>query len=64
MHSSPRHYVEVSGQYHGPDALLPGRDCWVGVWVDPRAGLDAVEKSKYTIPTPAGNRTQVVKPVA
>jgi hypothetical protein len=35
------------GQLHAPAALSRGkarRTLWVGVWVDPRASLDDVEK--------------------
>jgi hypothetical protein len=35
--------MEVSGQLHAPDTLLPGTHC-VGGWVDLRADLDDVEK--------------------
>jgi hypothetical protein len=35
---------------------------WIGGWVGPTAGLDAMEKEKYL--TPAGNRTTAVQPVA
>jgi hypothetical protein len=37
----------MSDQLHAPAALLPG----IGGWVDPRAGLDDVEKRKFlTLP--------------
>jgi hypothetical protein len=46
----PRKYLEVSGQLHAPAALslesAPGTN-WIGGWVDPRAGLDDVEKWKF-----------------
>jgi hypothetical protein len=35
---------------------------WVGDWVDPRAGLDAMEERRYF--APAGNRTPDVQLVA
>jgi hypothetical protein len=39
--------MEVSGQLHAPAALLPSERAhgthWTGGWMDPRAGLDAVE---------------------
>jgi hypothetical protein len=42
--------MEVSGQLHTPAALPPReRDTgthWIGSWVNPRAGLDAVVKRK------------------
>jgi hypothetical protein len=34
---------------------LPGTH-WIGDWVDPRAGLDAVVKEKKKFPAPAGTR--------
>jgi hypothetical protein len=43
----------VSGQLHPPAALLQGRDPgihWMGGWVGPRAGLDAVVKKKFPSP--------------
>jgi hypothetical protein len=45
----------VSGQLHAPAALPPGERAtgthWIGGWVGPRAGLDAVEKRKFlTLP--------------
>jgi hypothetical protein len=45
--------MQVSGQLHTPAALPSGRSPgthWIGGWVGPRAGLDAVVKRK--IPTP------------
>jgi hypothetical protein len=42
--------MEVSGQLHAPGALPPGERApgshWIGGWIGPRAGLDAVEKRK------------------
>jgi hypothetical protein len=38
---------EVSGQLHAPAALPPGKSPgthFIGGWVDPRAGLDDMEK--------------------
>jgi hypothetical protein len=35
---------------------------WIGVWVDPRVGLDSVVKAKA--PAPARNLTPVVQPVS
>jgi hypothetical protein len=44
----------VSGQLHGPATLPPGKGPgthWIGGRVDPRAGLDDVEKRKFlTLP--------------
>jgi hypothetical protein len=46
--------LEVSGQLHAPAALPPGRSPrypFVGGWVDPRAGLDDMEKWQFfTLP--------------
>jgi hypothetical protein len=40
----------MSGQLHAPAALPPGTH-WIGGWVDPRAGLDDVEKRNHlTLP--------------
>jgi hypothetical protein len=40
--------MEVGGQLHTPAALplekLPPGTYWIGGWVGPRAGLDAVER--------------------
>jgi hypothetical protein len=47
---------------YGPMERAPGTH-WIGGWVGPIAGLDAVAKRKK-IPAPAGNRTQVVQPIA
>jgi hypothetical protein len=37
---------------------------WIGGWVDPNAGLDAMAKSKTPFRALAGNRTPVVQLVA
>jgi hypothetical protein len=46
--------MEVSGQLHDPAALPPRKRApgtlWIGVWVDPRAVLDAVVKRNIPIP--------------
>jgi hypothetical protein len=40
----------VSGQLHAPEALPPPPGeiapgvYWIGAWVDPKAGLDGMEK--------------------
>jgi hypothetical protein len=43
----------VSGQLHVPAALPPGERAsathWIRGWVDPRAGLDDMEKRKFLI---------------
>jgi hypothetical protein len=42
--------LEVSGQLHAPTALPPGERApgthWIGGWVGPKAGIDAVKKRK------------------
>jgi hypothetical protein len=53
--SWPRHYLEVSGKLHAPAALSPGGSApsthRTGCWVDPRTGLDEVEKRIFlTLP--------------
>jgi hypothetical protein len=54
-------------------ALLPGRltaeerapgTHWIGSWVGPRAGLDAVTKIRSPFPASAGNRTPGIQSVA
>jgi hypothetical protein len=49
-----------------PNRLTPGENApsthWVGGWLGPRAGLDAVEKRK--IPATARNRNPAFQPVA
>jgi hypothetical protein len=41
----------MSGQLHAPAALRRGKTHWIGGWVDPRAGLDDMEKRKFlTLP--------------
>jgi hypothetical protein len=44
----------MSGPLHPPAALPPGRSPgthYIGAWVDPRAGLDDIEKWKFfTLP--------------
>jgi hypothetical protein len=46
--------MEVSGQFHAPGRFTTRERApdthWIGVWVGPRAGLDAVKKIK--IPSP------------
>jgi hypothetical protein len=46
--------MEVSGQLHAPAALPLGERApgthWIGGRVDPRAGLDDVEKLKFLPP--------------
>jgi hypothetical protein len=40
----------VSVQFQAPAALPPGKipgTHWIGGWVDPRAGLDEMEKRKF-----------------
>jgi hypothetical protein len=44
----------MSSQLNATAALPPGekgpRTHWIGGWVDPRAGLDDVEKRKFLTP--------------
>jgi hypothetical protein len=47
--------MEVSGQFHVPAALLPGKEPpstpWIGCWLGPKCGLGDVEMRKYlTLP--------------
>jgi hypothetical protein len=61
--------MEVSGQLHTPAALLPGKEPpgthWIGGWVGPRAGLDAMVKRKIPRPRRESNpRAPIVQPVA
>jgi hypothetical protein len=42
--------MEVSGQLQAPAALISGTH-WIGEWVGPIAGMDAVEK-KRILPLP------------
>jgi hypothetical protein len=53
--------MEVSGQFLTPGRLTL-RTHWTGGWVGPRAGPDAMKKTKNL--SPAGNRTQAVQPLA
>jgi len=51
--------MEVSGQLHAPAALPPKERApgthWIGGWVGPRAGLDAVAKSRNPVTASAEN---------
>jgi hypothetical protein len=43
--SSPQHSMEVSSRIHVPAALIQRNNSgtrWIGGWVSPRAGQDAV----------------------
>jgi hypothetical protein len=55
MYPWPRQWFEVSGQFHAPAALPPGKisPCtyWIGCWVGPRTSLDDVERRKILAPT-------------
>jgi len=59
--------MEVIGQLHAPADLPPRERApgnhWIGDWMDPRTGLNAVVRKKK-IHTPSGNPTPVVHPVA
>jgi hypothetical protein len=46
-----------------PEEWAPGTH-WIGGWVGPRTGLDAVAKRKNPIIGPTGNWTPVVQLVA
>jgi hypothetical protein len=67
-YGSPRHYLEVSGQLHAPAALPPGNSPgthFIGGRVDPRAGLDDMEKRKFfTLPGLELLPPLVVQPIA
>jgi hypothetical protein len=60
--------MEVSGPFHAPAALPPGKEPlvpWIGGWVDLRNVLDAVGKSKIPNPSRESNpRTPIVQLVA
>jgi hypothetical protein len=60
--------MEVSGAASRPEGFTPRERAlgthWIGGWVGPRAGLDAVVKRKKSLHSPAGNRISVVQPVA
>jgi hypothetical protein len=60
--------LEVSGQLHVPAALPPGKSPgthFIGGWVDPRVGLDYMEKWKFfTLPGLELPLPLVVQPVA
>jgi len=43
--------MEVSGQLHTPASLFPC-NYWIGGWMGPRVGLDAVWKRKKSVPQP------------
>jgi hypothetical protein len=64
MHS----WMEVSGQFHTPKALAPGKvpgTHWIGGWVDSSVGLDSVVKGKTPSPWWEMNpRIPIVQPVA
>jgi hypothetical protein len=51
--------MEVNGQLHTPAALPSGErtpgTLYIGGWMGPSAGLDAVAKRKYPIAARAGN---------
>jgi hypothetical protein len=58
----------MSCQLRAPTALPPREwtpgTCWVWGWVDPRAGLDDLEKRKFLTLLGLELRYPVVKPVA
>jgi hypothetical protein len=59
--------MDVSDQLHAPATLLPSKypqnTHFIGGWVGPRNGLDAVEWRKISL-APTGNQTPAVQPVA
>jgi len=61
--------MEVSGLLHDhtafpyPPETAPSTD-WIGGWVGPRAGLNAVAKGKNPIIAPAENQIPVIQPAA
>jgi hypothetical protein len=50
LYTMKTYYMKVTGQFHAPVALLPRERAtgtqWIGDWMGPRAGLDAVVKRK------------------
>jgi hypothetical protein len=50
----PRHWLEVSGQFHAQAALPPGKEPphthWIGGWVGPKPNLEDMEKWKFLPP--------------
>jgi hypothetical protein len=58
--------MEVSGQLQAPAAFLPGKETpdthWIGGWVDPITGLDAVAKMKKKSPSVVGIEPQLSIP--
>jgi hypothetical protein len=64
-HSWPRHYIEVSklARRFTPRERAPDT-YWIGSWMSPRAGLDAVVKRKIPSPYRDSNpRSPVCSPV-
>jgi hypothetical protein len=58
--------MQVSCQLHAQAALPPGKEpsfvtIWIGGWVDPRAGVEAMEKIK--VHAPAGDGNLAIQPV-
>jgi hypothetical protein len=59
--------MEMSGQIHAPAAIPPGKRApgthWIGGWVGPGAGLDAVARRK--IPSSCrDSKSQIIQLVA
>jgi hypothetical protein len=59
----------MSGQFHAPAALPPGKEPpsthWIGGWVGSRAILDVVVKKIIPSPCQESNpRTPIVQPIA
>jgi hypothetical protein len=59
--------MDVGCEIHAPGPILPGKypaTHWIGGWVGPRAGLDAVGKTETPFPVLTENRASVIHPVA
>jgi len=55
--------VRLTPRPLNPGERTPGAN-WLGGWVGPRTGLDAVAKRKIIKTAHAGNRTLIIQPVA
>jgi hypothetical protein len=53
-------WLDSSPGHFNPGERFHGTHC-IGGWVDPTAGVEAVDKRK--IPVPAGNRTPTLHPI-
>jgi hypothetical protein len=63
----PRHYLEVSGHLQVPAVSSPGERApgthWIGGWVDPRAGLDDLERENSWTYRDSSSDSSVVQSV-